>query len=151
MNRSIGLSFLVAGVLGCQSPLSPDELRRLVAAEQRWALRGFANYSIETLSSCFCPPELSTWVRIEVIDGQVSRAVLLSTGEIITDPRLRYWRTVEALFETISNANHDDGLSDIEVTFDPTLGFPSFMNWIPEKALLDAGGSQSLRDAQPLP
>jgi len=142
---------VLCGALACQSPLSPNELRRLAVNEGRWAARGFADYSIETLSSCFCPPDLSGWARIEVIGGQVRRATLLATGEVVTDARLSFWMSVEALFASIREANREDYLEDIRVSFDPDLGFPTLVEWIPRKGILDAGGSRRLRNAQPLP
>ena len=148
--RLLGLVFL-CGALACQSPLSPDELSRLAASERRWEARGFADYSIETLSSCFCPPEVTSWTRIEVIGGQVRRAILLATGEVITDVRLNYWSSVEALFASIHDANRDDWIEDIRVSYDASLGFPTLVEWIPKQGVLDAGGSRALRNARPLP
>ena len=151
MRGSFGLSLLLAGALACQSPLSSGELRRLDVSERRWAARGFADYSIETRSACFCPPDLTDWTRIEVIGGQIHRATLLATGEVITDARLGYWSTVEELFASIRAANRDDYLEDIRVSFDPALGFPTLVEWIPTQEIPDAGESRSLRNAQPLP
>jgi hypothetical protein len=151
MHRRLwGILLLLAGALACGSPFSPSERTRLAAAELRWASRGFGDYSIETSSSCFCPPELVQWARIEVVGGQVIRATLLGTGEVITDTRLAFWGTVEATFQSIRNANGDDGLDDVKVAFDGTLGFPTRIEWIPERGLLDAGGLQTMRDARPI-
>jgi hypothetical protein len=58
---------------------------------------------------------------------------------------------VEATFETIRKANASDGLDDVRVAFDPVLGFPTLIEWIPDRGLLDAGGSLSMRDPRPLP
>jgi hypothetical protein len=148
--RLLGLGILCAA-LACRSPLSPDELSRLAANERRWAGRGFADYSIETLSSCFCAPDVTSWTRIEVIGGQVRRATRLATGEVITDARLSYWSSVEALFASIHDAKRDGFLEDIRVRYDAALGFPTLVEWIPAKGVLDAGGSRILRNAQPLP
>ena len=151
MIRLVGLLALSVASFSCGSPLSPTELTRLAVSEQRWASRGFADYSIETLASCFCPSELTTWARIEVVNGQVHRATLLATGEVITDSRLAYWHTVEELFASIRRANDDESLTDIRVSYDATLGFPTSVTWIPEEGILDAGGSQTLRNAHALP
>ena len=141
---------LMAGLVACQSPLSTDEGRRLLENEQRWARRGFANYSIETRSGCFCPSEIQTWTRIEVVDAKVRRATLLETGEVITDARLSYWSTVEELFAELQRAPRSLFLAEVKVTFDPTLGFPSYVEWIPKAGVTDAGGATSMRNAQPL-
>lgn len=140
-------------VVACQSPLSPSELRLLAGAEHRWAARGFSDYSVETSTSCFCPPELTGWTRIEVVGGQVRKATLLETGEVITDMRLNYWstRTVEALFASIRASGGEIYLADVKVTFDRLLGFPTLVRWIAESDVLDGGRSVMLRNAQQLP
>jgi len=140
----------LAGAMACQSPLSPDEMSRLKAAEDRWADRGFADYSIESRSSCFCGPEVLAWARIEVVSGLVTRVTVLETGEVITDARTSYWSTVEELFESIHASNDQDYLSDVAVEFDPALGFPTQVEWIADEHIQDAGGTRSLRNARPL-
>jgi hypothetical protein len=142
---------MVLGAGACQSPLSPSEHRLLAAAEQRWAARGFSDYSIESSTSCFCPPEMTGWTRIEVVDGQVRKATLLETGEVVTDIRLNYWSSVESLFATIRNSSRDDWIADLEVAFDPILGFPTVVGWVPEDGIVDGGATRTLRNAQPLP
>lgn len=143
---------LLMGVVACQSLLSPNELRRLAAAEHRWASRGFADYSIETSSSCFCPPEVTGWVRIEVVGGQIRKATLLGTGDVITDTRLDYWDTVEALFVSIRNASDGGSLAGIGMAFDPMLGFPTLVEYLLEDSdITDGAGSRRLRNAQALP
>jgi hypothetical protein len=140
----------LAGVLACQSPLSPGEREDLHEAEARWASRGFINYSIESRSSCFCGMEVLEWVRIEVVAGQVTRVTMLESGEVITDARRSYWSTVEELFDSIRESHGQDYLSDVTVEFDPALGFPTEVVWIADDNIQDAGGSRSLRNARPL-
>jgi hypothetical protein len=152
MTRSLKLSrFLsLAGALACQSPLSPGEREDLREAEARWADRGFTDYSIESRTSCFCAPDVLGWARLEVVDGVIIRVTLLETGEIITDERLSYWETVEDLFDAIHRSNDQDYLKDVTVQFDPALGFPTHVAWIPDESVQDGGSSRSLRNAQPL-
>jgi len=151
MTRTMGAVLLsLAGALACSSPLSFDELAELNEAEDRWESRGFGDYSIETRTSCFCATEVLEWVRIEVVSGQVARATILATGEVITDARLQYWTTVEALFDTIREANDADYVEDLRVAFDPTLGFPAQVDWIAPDNVQDAGSSRTLRNALPL-
>lgn len=148
LKQSLLLSLV--GVLACQSPLSPEEREGLRAAEARWADRGFTDYSIETRSSCFCGTEVLNWVRIEVVDGQVVRATILETGEVITDGRIGYWETVEELFESIHESNDREYLTEVTVEFDEALGFPTEVQWIYDSSIQDAGGSRSLRNARSL-
>lgn len=142
---------LIGAALACESPLSPAERHRLVVAQQRWAARGFADYSIEMQSSCFCPTEVIGWASVEVIGGHINKVVLLSTGEVVTDYRLSWWRTVEQLFGELLAADRQEYLDDVSFTLDPALGFPSFVRWTPSANILDAGGTRTLRNARPLP
>jgi hypothetical protein len=151
MTRTMGAVLLsLAGALACSSPLSFDELAELNDAEDRWESRGFGDYSIETRTSCFCATEVLDWVRIEVVNGQVTRATMLETGEVITDARLQYWTTVEALFDSLRDANDADYLAELNVAFDPTLGFPTQVEWIAPDNVQDAGAVRSMRNARPL-
>ena len=143
--------FFLLGAAACQPPLSHSELVALAAGEQRWAARGFADYSFEIIHSCFCGGELTQWARVEVVDGQVRRVTLVSTGEVITDHRMSFWPTVEKVFRDIHLARNSDGLADVQFTLDRTLGYPSFVQWSYGENILDAGGTQSLRNAAPLP
>jgi len=147
MTRWIGGILSLVGALACTSPLSLDELEELNEAEDRWAGRGFDDYTIETRTSCFCAPEVLGWVRIEVANGQVTRATILETGEVITDSRVQYWKTVEEMFDSIRNANDQDYLNELNVSFDPTLGFPTQVDWIPDDNVQDGGSATSMRNA----
>jgi hypothetical protein len=142
---------LVGAALACHSPLSPSERQRLRVAQQRWAAREFADYSIEMQSSCFCPGELNSWASVEVVGGQISRVVLLSSGEVITDYRLSWWQTVEQLFAELLAADAQAYLDDVSFTIDRELGFPAFVRWTAPENVLDAGGTRTLRKARPLP
>lgn len=142
---------LLAALTACAAPLSPGELRLLALGERQWAARGFPDYAIEMRTSCFCPPEINDWARVEVRSGQVQRVTLLATGTVITDSRLGSWSTVEAIFAQIRRANDEDYLDDLRFTLDPQLGFPTLVEWLPSPGIQDAGATLSLRNATPLP
>ena len=142
---------VLLGAAACVSPLSNNEFLALAEGEHRWATRGFTYYSIETKSSCFCPPELNEWARIEVLEGEVLRVTILSTGAVIDDSRVSSWSSVEDLFDEIHRANRNSGLADVKFTLDPTLGFPTFVRWRYDDNIVDAGGTRSLRNAEAMP
>jgi hypothetical protein len=142
---------LALGLVGCESPLSNSERRLLAEGEAKWAARGYGDYSIEMRRSCFCPPELTAWARVEVVAGTVARATLIDSGEIITDSRRTYWSTVEQLFSSLRETDEEDWLEDIEFTLDPVLGYPTEISWISTPNVQDAGATQSLRNPAPLP
>lgn len=147
----IPLAILAIGLAACESPLSSSERLRLAAGEEKWAARGYRDYSIEMRRSCFCAPEVNDWARVEVVGGTVSRVTLLQSGEIITDSRLTYWSTVEQLFSSLRETDEEDWLEDIEFTLDPVLGYPAEIRWISPDNVLDAGAIQFLRNPAPLP
>ena len=137
----------VALLAGCESPFSSTEYFLLARAQHRWASRGFTDYSIESRQSCFCPPEVGEWARLVVVGGQIHRVILLRTGEVITDGRRNYWITVEQLFEAILEAGDNDELEDVDFSLDEQLGFPTFVRWVYNPNVLDAGGTHSFRNA----
>jgi len=145
------LSLATAALAGCESPLSPGELRDLAGAEARWAARNFPGYTIEMRQACFCPPEVTQWARVEVVAGQVNRATLLDSGTDVSPEKLVYFRTVEDVFRFIRQANQDDWLEDVVADYDPTLGFPTHVDFIPKRGILDAGSSFFMRNAAPAP
>lgn len=147
----IPLAMIAVGLAACQSPLSNSERRLLAEGQAKWAARGYRDYSIEMRRSCFCPPEINEWARVEVMGGTVSRVTLLQSGETITDARRSYWLTVEQLFSDLRETDEEDWLEDIEFTLDPVLGYPTEIRWISPDNVLDAGATQFLRNPAPLP
>jgi hypothetical protein len=147
----VPLWILAIGLVACESPLSTSERRRLAEGEAKWAARGYGDYSIEMRQSCFCPPQLNAWARVEVVDGLVARVTLIDTGEILTDARRTYWETVEQLFRRLRDTDESDWLEDIKFTLDPVLGYPTEISWISSPNVLDAGSTQYLRNPAPLP
>lgn len=126
MNRRalVWLVVIVGGsAVACKSPLSPLELVELNAAEARWAARAFQSYAIETISSCFCSPVVTQWARVEV----------------------------ERVFSAIRAAQHDDWVKDVVAEFDPQLGFPTSVSFVPKDGILDGGRLHSMRNATALP
>src|SRR2546426_2640120 len=146
-SRLIVAALLGAALAACESPLSPNESLALAQAEARWATRGFKNYAIETRQACFCPPEVTQWARVEVVSDSVARVILLESGaEVPADPRGRLL-TVERGFREIPTANDQDWLKDVVARFNPELGFPTQVDFVPKPGILDAGGAYYLRNA----
>ena len=142
---------LLAGACA-PSPLSPDEQRALAAAEVRWAARGYADYRFERQVWCgYCPPEITQWMRVDVVGGQVTQIVKVDS--VGTLPAGVILFTVEQLFKSIRSANDGDHFfEDVIVEFDPQLGFPVRVSWVPDESRgTDAGIVYRLRNATPLP
>ena len=135
---------------GCQSPLSSGELNQLRVGEARWAGRGFSNYSYETIHLCFCGPPLTEWVQVDVVGGRVVRAVVLATGEEVQEDYLDFWPTIEELFGLVREARNYQYLDDIEVSFDPVVGYPTRFETRYKSNIQDAGRIIQNRNVRPL-
>ena len=145
------LALLGVSLAGCESPLSPGELRLLAQAEARWGARSFQDYAIEMRQACFCPPEATQWARLEVRSGRIARVILLDTGAEVPPDKLAYFRTVEQVFAFIRQANNADWLEDVVAAYDRQLGFPTQVDFVPKRGILDAGSTFYLRNAAPAP
>ncbi len=148
--RAVLLAVLASGV-SCVSPLSPAELLDLAAAKARWEARPYTSYAIEELQSCFCPSEITQWVRVEVVDGTVVRAAIVESGAAISRSQLGLFRTVERVFDDISGAGDDQWVEDVIAEYDPILGFPTRVDLVPKQGLVDAGLAIYLRNPTPIP
>jgi len=135
----------------CASPLSTGELRALSDAEARWARRGFQDYTFETMRSCFCDPLVTQWARVEVRGGVATRVVSLETGAEVSPQQRGYFPTVDGLFNRIRRATTDESLDDIEVEFDPVLGFPTRIVFQTRPNILDGGSETNARSVAPIP
>lgn len=139
-------------MLGCgTSPLSPAESNQLIAAEARWAARGFTDYSVEVRIVCGqCAPYLRERIRVDVIDGAFHRAVLVATGEDISDRYEGDGTPVESQFARIRRANGDLDLGDLVVTFDERFGYPAYVASRHDPSVQDADEAVYLSKLQPL-
>lgn len=139
----------VLGTVGCSSPFDSNEQLVLAQARQRWASRGFTDYTFETHHGCFCPPEITGPVRIIVRQGTVLSVTLLETGALLAPADLVHWYTIEQLFDRIPATADQEGVDDVRVTYDPALGYPTSIQIIPDKGVLDGGGSYSVSAVGP--
>ena len=133
-------------VAACSSPFGPNEARLLSAARAQWEQRGFTDYSFEARHGCFCTPEQVGPVRITVRGGVLVSATLIETGEAV-DPA--YWFSIEQLFDRIPESAKYEGVEDVRVEYDPTLGFPSSVQVQYGEDHLDAGDTYTLTDVAP--
>jgi hypothetical protein len=139
----------VLGTIGCSSPLDNNEVLALAQARQRWASRGFDDYTFETRHGCFCPPEITGPVRITVRQGTILSVTLLETGALLPPADLVHWYTIEQLFARIPATAQQDGVADVGVVYDQALGYPASIRVTPDEGILDAGESYSVSAVGP--
>jgi hypothetical protein len=157
MNRIRLLLALVALGASCSSPtglLSANELAALNAAEARWKQRGFADYSYETRTLCFCPPDIYQWARVHVRGGVVTRVEHIDANPPVDATNLTYWLPIDSAFTRLRDAarnTNSDIFSDIKVEFDATLGYPTRVEFVERPTVADAASIAERRNVRPLP
>lgn len=151
--------FLLASVaaLACDSAdriAGPRDFRRLDLAEERWQARGFADYTYEIRSTCFCPPELGRWTRVTVQNGRVTSAVPVTPDPFFPNNTLRYWDPVDSIFASVRHfmlESHQSYYEAVLATYDPALGYPTLVEYRARSTVADAGGVIELRNVRALP
>lgn len=115
---TLGLTF---ALWGCGDSLAPRfELER---ARDRWAAMRPPAYSFVIARWCFCLPEMTGPVVVEVTDdGSVSRW-FVDPQLAGADPSGTLFPTVEGLFAVVEQALARDA-HRLEVTYDANLGHP---------------------------
>ena len=107
---------------GCAtSPLEPES-DALTRARSRWAAAAVESYSFEVQRFCFCGPDFTRRIRVEVIDGSVGTVVYVDSGEPVPDPTAA--PVVEDLFDEIQDAIDREAHS-LVAEYDADLGHPT--------------------------
>ena len=146
-----GISLAVA----CNSDLvGPGDLRELAQAQAKWKARGFADYSYEIKTACFCPPEIGQWARVSV------RAdVVVDVQPVETDPAWpityqQWWQPIDSLFASIRQHMTESSLQSayaaIIVTYDDALAYPTRIEYRGKPNVADAGAIITVRNVIPL-
>jgi hypothetical protein len=145
MKRSVLAVAVLAGVISAcgGGPFGFQGYRELLAAEARWSRLGWSDYIFEMRSLCFCSGEQGQWSRVEVLADTVSAVHLLTSQMDVPTWRLTEWPTVSQLLERIRLA--DGPYERIVATYDPDLGYPTSVDFIPGKGVFDAGLRMELR------
>jgi hypothetical protein len=114
--------FLLAGVIaaGCSSVFEPGSKQsELDANRQKWATRGFRDYTFTHSMVCFCPVENP--MTLTVLNDSVVSAKVQRTGAELNP---RWLKTINGLFDFIDRAI-DEHAAVLEVEYDPSLGYPT--------------------------
>lgn len=132
----------------------PGDIRRLAEAKLLWKSRAFTDYTYEIRTSCFCPPEVNQWTRVEVRNGAVVDVDAVDPAPNFPITTLSYWQPIDTLFADIERAISESEFGSIYarvvVTYDSRLGFPTSIEYISKPNIADAGSSISVRSVIPL-
>lgn len=132
---------------------STSRFSELEAAKVRWNARGFGDYQFDYQAVCFCVPEVTVLSRVEVQAGRVSRVTQLEGRQPLSADNLGLFSTIEQMFTNLERdltIPSNDFFVDIEITFDPTFGFPSKIIYVPNRGVDDSGAMLMLTNLQPL-
>lgn len=125
--RFVGLALALAAAGGC-SVLGPDdfeeESERLAAARARWADHALVDYSYVLRPLCFCG--ITKEARVTVEDGERTGVIWIEDDEPVPEAFTSLYKTVPELFDLIEDAI-DRRAHSIEVRYDPTLGYPTYI------------------------
>lgn len=160
MRMRSGIPALVlAGVLqapGCDGsrPVAPWDIGRLNQAEALWQGRAFADYTYEIRTSCFCPPEITNWVRVTVQGGAVVAAEAVDPGTGFPVTTLAFWQPIDSLFArlrlVVSSRDSWTFYQSVTAAYDATLGYPVRIEYRAREGIADGDSSHWLRNVRPL-
>lgn len=124
---------LVAGLalLGCSSPTAPeDPLLLLEQNEAAWSGAGITSYRYTITRSCYCLPESSGPVVVEVRNGQVVDR-RYESGLAVSPQYTDIFTSVPGLFGLIREAAAYPAAS-VTVRYHPKLGYPESIaiDWV---------------------
>lgn len=134
------LAFLCVGCGGGDSGRNPGEAAKLSQARARWSATGIPHYIFTVRRSCFCEPNSTRAVRIEVDNGTVVSVKYTDDGTPADPALFAPFDTVEELFGKIEEALNDEAALVSDVTYDETRGYlkTAGINWAP----MGADGSE---------
>jgi hypothetical protein len=100
-----------------------SEARELERARNRWRRAGLSDYRYEFERYCSCVGPYTRPVTVHVRNGAVYAAVYADNGKPVADEDLRFFQTIDGLFEIIGGAiNHRADIVDVE--YDREYGYP---------------------------
>jgi len=117
-------------------------------ARARWNKRGLTTYRVTSIRSCVCDPDTLRPMQIEVVSGQIVGAVFADDQQPVDDSIRRFLWTVDKAFDVIQSAL-DDGADQLDVRFDPVLGYPTSMFIDYERRIADEELRLRLEDLTP--
>jgi hypothetical protein len=125
VRRAVLRAVLVAVAAGACTDSTPTGLGfDFYAARSRWRARHPDSYAYTLERSCFCGHLVTSPVVIEVIGDAVQSRRYVETGAPVDPGLADAFPPIDGLFEIIENAARN-GAAQLDVTYDPALGFPT--------------------------
>lgn len=140
---NFGFVMLLAILSGCSitgTSARTTEERELTRNRQRWASAGVHDYEFDFQRTCFCLPESTNQVRITVRQDAIASVVRVSDGQPAGTSNI-VWPRVDELFAEVQKTL-EQGAERLEVTYDPTYGYPRSI--VVDRELMAVDGGYAL-------
>ena len=131
------LLIFVIGLLAgaCIYGYSPER-STIMENEARWNSLAPENYEFDYRRICFCPPEYTAQVVIEVRDRKVWTVEYKLSEMHLDPPDTTGYPTIPDLFELLIKAE-GRGAAKMRMAFDDIFGFPMDVDIDYDKAIID--------------
>jgi hypothetical protein len=114
------LLLVSAAGFGCRGGLR-DELDKHRRIWENEVVRDY-QYRLQVL--CFCPPEVTNPVIVEVKGGVTSSVIYVGTGLPVGNNNFIRYDTIEEMFQVIEDAINQNA-DEIKVEYNADLGYPT--------------------------
>ncbi|HEV8486774.1 MAG TPA: DUF6174 domain-containing protein [Blastocatellia bacterium] len=104
---------------------SAQTQQQLNESHKKWVSKNIKDYQFTFDWGCFCPPEHNKPVIISVRSGVLTSVKYADGSGAVDKTKYTRYRTIEGLFEFMQDAINRKAYK-IEVSYDATLGYPTF-------------------------
>jgi hypothetical protein len=104
-----------------------DAQRELNQNRRLWEAQGIDDYRFVARRSCFCGPESTAPVVVEVRDDQIVSLTYQETGEPVSETYAGLWPSLDGVFDIVQDAIDRDSYQVI-VEYDRERGFPTVIS-----------------------
>jgi hypothetical protein len=105
---------------------SPDDPGDdLFANRRQWQSQRISDYEVQFRTSCFCVPDVTAPVVLQVRGGAIVSVTRVSDGAAVPSSKWEgIYYTVDQMFALIADAKAR-GADEVRVSFDPQLRYPT--------------------------
>lgn len=114
---------LIIGMMTASCTILTTEEQELAEARDRWAAAGLTHYEFHYRRACFCGPDATAEMIIEVENGAIVAARYAETGDAVAPDRFGSFDSIEGMFDVIEDAIARDA-DELNVTYDAEHGYP---------------------------
>lgn len=122
MSMAVLLLVSAAG-FGCRNEIK-DELKK---HRRIWENELVRDYQYQLRMLCFCPPELTNPVIVEVRNGVTVSVIYAGTGLPVGNTYFISYDTIDEMFQVIEDAINQRA-EEIKVEYNAVLGYPTCIN-----------------------